>query len=483
MKKTLLLCLPALLAATSCVDSLTDYNVNPKAAATVPGVTLVPTAERSLARTLTTTNQNLGITRLLVQYWTETTYNDEARYNLANRQIPENFWTPLYQTVLGNLNEAKRLISADATLDAKVKANQLACIDILAVHAWSTLVDTYGNIPYTDALNPLNTTPKYDDAATIYTDLFKRLDADIAAITTSSSGLGTSDIIYNGSMTRWYRYANSLKLRLAMNTVDVDAGRTKTLVEQAAPNVFQSASDNAQLTFQAASPNQNPLYEDLVSSGRADYVGADTFINPLIALNDPRLSIYFQPVTGTSTYKGAVYGPKTSAGNSSQPGTVLRSATLPGVLESYSEVQFLLAEAAARGFSVGGTAESFYNTAITASITYWENLAGRTTAAADAATYLAQPNVAYTTATGDFKQKIGIQKWIALYNQPTQAWVEWRRLDYPQLKKPAVALTDIPLRFTYPTSEQNLNGANFTDAVSKIGGSDVVTAKIFWDKF
>ncbi|MGI4822072.1 MAG: SusD/RagB family nutrient-binding outer membrane lipoprotein [Janthinobacterium lividum] len=466
------------------MDTLQDYNVNTKAASVVPGVTLVTTAERSLTRTLTTTNQNLGITRLLVQYWTETTYNDESRYNLAARQIPENFWTPLFQTVLGNLNEAKRIITADPALDTKVKANQLACIDVLAVHAWSTLVDTYGNIPYSEALNPENPQPKYDDAATIYTDLLKRLDADIAAMNTNTgaAGLGTADLVYAGNMPKWVRYANSLKLRLAMTTVDVDAARTKTLVEQAAPNVFQSSSDNAQITFTTASPNQNPLYEDLVSSGRTDYVGADTFINQLNALNDPRVSIYFQPLGSTGTYVGAPYGPQGSVNTASQPGAVLRVATLPGVLASYSEVQFLLAEAAARNFSVGGTAASFYNNAITASITYWEGLAGRTTAAVDAAAYLAQPSVAYTSAAGDFKQKIGIQKWISLYNQPTQAWTEWRRLDYPQLKKPSNALSEIPLRFTYPTSEQNLNGTNYAAVSTAIGG-DKVTTKIFWDKF
>jgi hypothetical protein len=482
MKKSLILAIPALLFATSCVDSLQDYNVNPKLATAVPGVTLVSTAERTLARSLTSTNVNSGISRLLVQYWTETTYNDESRYNLANRNIPENFWTPLYQTVLGNLKEANRIISADPTLDAKVKANQLACIDVLAVHTWSTLVDTYGNIPYSEALSVENPQAKYDDAATIYSDLLKRLDADIAAITTTSAGLGSADLIYAGKMPQWLRYANSLKLRLAMTTVDVDPARAKTVAEQAASKVFQSTADNAQLAFTTASPNQNPLYEDLVSSGRTDFVGAKTLIDPLTALNDPRLSIYFQPLDGTTDYIGAVYGPQGSVNTASQPGTVLRSATLPGVLASYSEVQFLLAEAAARGFNAGGTAESYYNSAITASISYWEGLAGKTTAAADAAAYLAQPSVAYTSATGDFKQKIGIQKWISLYNQPTQAWTEWRRLDYPQLTKPSNALSEIPLRFTYPTSEQNLNGTNYAAASTAIGG-DKVTTKIFWDKF
>lgn len=482
MKKSLILGIPALLLATSCVDSLQDYNVNPKVASAVPGVTLISTAERQLARSLASTNVNSSISRLLVQYWTETTYNDESRYNLANRNIPENFWTPLYQTVLGNLNEATRIITADPTLDAKVKANQLACADILAVHAWSTLVDTYGNIPYTQALSVTNTQAAYDDAAGIYTDLLKRLDADIAAITTTSAGLGTADLVYAGNMTRWLRYANSLKLRLAMTTVDVDAARAKTVAEQAASKVFQSAADNAQLAFTSASPNQNPLYEDLVSSGRQDFVGANTFVDQLNAKNDPRVSIYFQPVAATATYVGAVYGPPADVNSASEPGTVLRSPTLPGMLCSYTEIQFLLAEAAARGYAAGGTAATYYTSAVTASITYWEGLAGKTTAATDAATYLAQPSVAYATAGTNYKQVIGVQKWIALYNQPTQAWTEWRRLDYPQLVKPAVALTDIPLRFTYPTSEQNLNGTNYAAASTAIGG-DKVTTKIFWDKF
>lgn len=482
MKKSLILGLPALLLAmSSCVDSLQSDNINPKLATVVPGVTEVSTAERSLARTLTSTNVNLGISRLLVQYWTETTYNDESRYNLANRNIPENFWTPLYTTTLSNLKDATRTISADPALDAKIKANQLACIDVLAVQTWATLVDTYGNIPYTDALNVENPQPKYDDAAGIYTDLLKRLDADLAAMVTTSTGLGSADLIYGGNMTRWVRYANSLKLRLAMNTVDVDPARAKTVAEQAAGKIFQSTADNAQLAFTSANPNQNPLYEDLVASGRTDFVGAKTLIDPLISLNDPRLSIYFQPLDGTTDYVGAVYGPQGSVNTASQPGTVLRVATLPGVLASYSEMQFLLAEAAARGFAVGGTADTYYNNAITASITYWEGLANKTTAAADAAAYLAQPAVAYATATGDYKQKIGTQKWISLYNQPTQAWVEVRRLDYPRLVKPTNALTDIPLRFTYPVSEQNLNGTNYADASTKIGG-DKVTTKIFWDK-
>jgi hypothetical protein len=487
MKKSLILAIPALLLASSCAKTLSNVDLKNPGQGVVQGTYLVTSAERSLARSLSSTNQNGFITRLLVQYWTETTYNDEATYNLANRTIPDNVWNAYYQGALGNLNEAKRLISANPLIDAGTKANQLACVDVLAVHAWHNLVDTFGNVPYSQSLDINNKTPVYDDAATIYTDLLKRLDADIAALKANSGAgnLGAADLLYNGDVSSWIKYANSLKLRLAMTTYDVDAARATTLVQQAAPNVFQSNNDAAQLAFQSTNPNTNPLYEDLVQSGRYDYVGTNVFIdNQLASTNDPRLPIYFLPVDGTTaTYKGAPYGPTTNYSLWSNPGAVLRKPTFPAMFLSYYEVEFLLAEAAARGINVGSSAATLYNNAVTASITYWENAAGVGNSTVDAATYLAQPSVAYTTAAGDFKQKIGIQKWIALYNQPTQAWTEWRRLDYPKLQAPAVTYqsSGIPLRYFYPNSEQNLNDANRKAAATAIGG-DVVSAKIFWDK-
>ena len=491
MKKSLLLCLPALLVATSCVDSLTDYNVDPKRAqeGAAPGVTLTSSAELGLARLLESTNVNLNPFRLFVQYWTETLYNDESNYNLKTRSIDRFFWERLYvgrgstdptiaPGVLANLREAKSLISADQFLDAKIKANQLACIEVLSVYAWTVLVDSYGNVPYSQALDYTNPQPQYDDAATIYTDLFKRLNAAIAQMNTTSDGLGSSDLIYNGNMTKWAKFANSLKLRMAITTADADAGRAKTQAEAAAAaGVFTSNADNTTFAFQSSLPNTNPLWEDLVNSGRHDFVGTSFFVENLKTLQDPRLSVYFKPVAKTTgTYLGGVNGGLNTASKFSNPGAVLEDPTLPGILASYSEVEFLLAEAAARGFSVGNTAASHYNAGITASIAQWGG------SATDATAYLTMPSVAYATAAGDYKQKIGTQVWIALYNQPVQAWTEWRRLDYPKLTAPVNALSPIPLRLTYPSVEQNLNSANYTTAAAAIGG-DKVDSKIFWDKF
>lgn len=461
-----------LVLTTSCVDSLKEYNIDAKRPSTVPGVTLVSTAERALSRTLISTNVNLNVFRLYVQYWTETTYSDESNYDFQTRQINNAFWNALYLNSLGNLNEAKRVIGTETTA-ANVKANQQACIEILSVYTWKTLVDTYGNVPYTQALDFSKPQPAYDDAKTIYASLFTRLDAALAALN-SAGGLGNADIIYGGNIASWRKFGNSLKLRMALTIADDDPTKAKAAAEQAAPNVFTSIDDNAKFAFLEAQPNTNPLYEDLVVSGREDFVGASTFIDVLNTLNDPRVGLYFKPQS-PGIYVGGVYGDLNDVADFSLPGARLDDPTLPGVLLTYSEVEFLLAEARARGFAVGGTPESHYNAAVTASIL---EVGGTDT---DAATYLARPTVAYATAAGTYAQKIGIQKWISLYDQPVTAWTEWRRLDSPNLVKPANALSDIPKRFTYPTPELNQNGANATAAGVAIGGNTVAT-KIFWDK-
>ncbi len=504
MKKNLLLSLASLLLMTGCVDSLDDYNVNPKTPATVPGASLFAGAERSLGRITSSTSVNDNVFRLYVQYWTETTYISEGNYNIKNRQIDANFWNTLYlgggnldiaiePGVLSNLAEAARLLPNTPFITPKQLANQQACVEVLSVYAWSTLVNTYGNVPYSEALNPNISQPKYDDARVIYKSLFKRLDAAIAQFDPAEPGMGSQDIIYNGDVRRWIRFGNSLKLRLALMMADVngftdDNGKSaQQLAEEASANAFTSNAEQAQVTFTSAPPNTNPLWEDLIQSGRYDFVGANTFVDSLKTFadsshinGDPRISTYFKPIGSSDSvqYEGGVYGARNVYVNFSAPGTVLENSSLPGTLLSYSEVEFLLAEAAARGWSVGGTDATHYADAIKASIVFW-------TGSEEAAnTYLDRPDVAYATAAGTtYREKIGYQKWIALYDQPVTAWNEWRRLDTPHLQPhPTRALSGIPVRLTYPTPEKNLNGANNVAAATAIGGDDVET-KLFWDLF
>ncbi len=465
-----------MLFIVACAKNLRSLNNDPKNPTNVPAYSLFTNAQRSLARTVSSANVNLNIFRLITQQWQET-FVQESRYDLNNRNIPQNLWTAFYREALRNFDEAKKLIPSQVTYNAAQRDNEVAIIDIMEVYVWFYLVTTYGNIPYTESLDINNVFPAYDDAATIYNDLLTRLDHDIAALNTSAPGFGSADVIYGDDITAWRKFGNSFKLKMGMTIADVDPAKAKSTVETAAVSgIFTSNADNAQFKFLASSPpNTNPVWEALVQSGRKDFVAASTIVDLMESLNDPRIDNYFT-VDAAGGYSGGSPGRFSNYSTFSKPATAITAPDFPGLLLDYSEVEFLLAEAIERGFNVAGTASTHYDNAITASILYWEGTA------ADAATYLAQPSINYVTAPGNYKQNIGIQKWIALYNRGLDAWIEWRRLDYPQLQAAYLAVSDIPVRFTYPVNEQNYNTENYNAAASDIGGDDVTT-RLWWDKF
>lgn len=468
MKKALYIILPALLLTTACKKNLTDLNSNPKSPTTVPAVAEFTNAERLFSNTLSSASVSLNIFRLIEQQWEETTYTDEANYNITTRPIPDAIWNAFYRDVLENFEQAKTLGASDGS--AKVN-NAIA--DVLEVYSYYYLLTTFGNVPYTQALNPSNLFPVYDDALTTYKALLTRLDGDIAALAGTSS-LGGADIIYGGDAAKWKKAAATLKLKMGLTIVDADNATAKAAIESAfTTGVFTSNADNMTFQYLTSPPNTNPVWVDLVQSGRQDFVANRTLIDSLKAFSDPRISSFFT-TDANGGYSGALSGASASYAAFSKPSTTLTVQTAPGLLLDYSETQFALAEAAQRGFAVGGTAVDLYKKAIAASIIYW----GGTQVQADA--YVAQPNVAYSAAK--YKQLIGTQKWIALYNRGWDAWIEQRRLDFPVLKAPALALSVYPVRFTYPVQEGNVNGPNFKAAGTAIGGNTVGT-KLFFDKF
>lgn len=474
MKKIILsLLCSSLFLATSCVDSLDDYNVSQKSAATVPSETLFTNAVKGLTDALTSASVNSNNYRFYVQHWTATTYLDEPRYNMTSRIIPQNMWQSLYRDVLSDLKESKRLVMENTATIESVKNNQLAQIEIMEVYAWSVLLNTFGDVPYSQALDPENSLPVYDDAQTSYNAILVRLNTALSLINSSAEGYEDGDVLYEGDMEKWVKFGNSLKLKLAMVIADVDAAQAKTLVEAAAPNVFTSNADNAVFHYLGAQPNNNPVSNSVTGpySTREDYVAANTLVDVMNDLEDPRREHFFTQVDGE--YVGGIYGFTNNYSDFSTVSAKIAAPDNEGLLLDYSEVSFLLAEALERGFAVGGTVEDHYNEAITASIEYW----GGTSVEAQA--YLGQSSVAYTSAAGDWKDKIGTQKWIALYNRGYDAWVEWRRLDAPTLSPPVEGLV-VPQRMIYPVNEATLNGANKTAASSAIGGDSAATP-LWWN--
>lgn len=476
MKRNLIIIFSLLAVFTACRKNLSDINVDNKSASEAPGSTLFSSAQKNFADIMTTPNVNNNVFEFIVQYWAATTYPQESRYDLGNRNIPQNWWTIIYRDVLRDLNESLSLIRAEpqGTAAQEIeRQNRIAIVKIVRTHAFYVLVNTFGDIPYTEAMNIDDPTPAYDDQQEVYMALLDTLNASINELDPSEGSFGSADLVYRGDVESWFKFANSLKLRMAMVLADVDYNTAKTLVEEAAPNVFTSNDDNAAFQYLSTPPNTNPIWSNLVQSNRNDYVPANTLVNAMNEREDPRREFYFS-TDPNGGYSGGIYGSGNSFSNFSHVSDMVLEPDFPSVLMDYAEVEFLLAEAVERGMNVGGTAEEHYNNAVTASITYWGG------SESDANTYLSRPDVAYGSAPGPWQQKIGVQEWIALYLRSFDAWVVWRRLDYPDLQAPPSAITPIPVRYTYPSNEQNLNEENYAQASSAIGG-DAVTTNLFWD--
>ncbi|NCQ15039.1 MAG: SusD/RagB family nutrient-binding outer membrane lipoprotein [Flavobacteriales bacterium] len=479
MKKISII-LVTLVLVYSCTNNLENLNIDKKNATVASGETFFTGAEKNMVDRMASINVNTNVWRQFVQQITSTTYNDEANYDIAGRKIPDGLWANIYRDVLKDLDESAKVISATApigTAGATTQKNQLAIIEVMNVYAYSVLVETFGNIPYTEALDFTNVLPKYDDGKTVYTDLIARLSAAITKLDASGSSFGNADLIYNGDVAKWKKFANSLKMRMGLVIIDADPALGTAAVQQGAAGAFTSNADNAIFNYLNSTPNTNPMWVDLVQSGRLDFIVAKPFVDQMNTLSDPRRAVYFDNnISGG--YVGATYGLNSSYANFSHIGPMFYESTLPHVLLDYSNVEFMKAEATERAIPGFSGAETHYNAAITASFDYY--------GVAGAAAYLLQPSVAYTTATGTWQQKIGTQKWIALYNQGFNAWTEFRRLDYPALVAPATASASadgvVPRRFTYPIGEQTLNGDSYTSAASAVGGDKLAT-KLFWDKF
>lgn len=491
MKKIILILVVLVSAFSGCTDQFEDFNTDKKNPVVVPGESLFSNAQKELADYTSNTNVNVNIFKLMAQYWTETTYIDEANYDLITRNIPANIYSRLYLRVLTDLNEAAKVIEAAPLVEVKAdlkaieiaeKQNKLQIIEILNIYCYSHLVDVFGAVPYTEALDIENVYPKYDTGLSIYNDLFERLDAAISKIDKSVGSFGSSDLYYGGDTEAWYKYANMLKIRMAITIADADDAKAKLAIEAAYANAFTSNDDDLLMKYMSSSPNYNQLYADLVASGRKDFVPANTIVDAMVTLVDPRLDAYFRDKVDTSSvagveklaWVGGEYGFPNSYSQCSHISATIEAANFPGILGTYAEQCFYLAEAAERNYSVGKTAAEWYEEGIRASFDFW--------GVSGAAAYLAKPEVAYATATGTWRQKIGTQSWIANYTRGYEAFNNWRRLDFPILNLPeeATEYADIPVRFTFPVNEQTLNADQYKAASTLIGG-DVIGTKIFWD--
>ncbi|SFW55199.1 SusD/RagB family nutrient-binding outer membrane lipoprotein [Chitinophaga sancti] len=455
------------LVLTSCSKELERINKNPNEAESAQPDYLLTNGIKMNVDTYWGTDAAMETSLLYVQYWAKIQYTDPDRYIPASTNI-QTVWNNFYAQ---GVEDFTTLIQLGDTLH---NPNYKAVGIIMRSWIFQVLTDLYGDVPYTQTANiEKYLTPKYDNQRDIYLGLLAELKTAAGLINTSGDAI-SGDVLYSGNMTKWKKFANSLRLRIALRIADQEFDAAKAVFDEIGADnsaLIAANSEAAQLVY-LASPNQNPVGKNRET--RNDYRISKTVVDLLRSYNDPRLNIYAAFPKETNVILGVTNGLATDSANklglnkTSDVGAVFTASTAPGVIFNYAELLFIKAEAAQRGL-LSGDAADLYNQAITASLKQYN------VSDADVATYLAQASVAYDAT--NYRKSIGEQKWLALFGEGLEGFAEWRRLDYPVLA-PAyrgVLGGKIPLRLTYPSAEQALNGANYKAAVAHQGADQLVT--------
>ncbi|MFV0538208.1 MAG: RagB/SusD family nutrient uptake outer membrane protein [Dysgonomonas sp.] len=388
-----------------------------------------------------------------------------------------------------------------------------ALATVVKVAAMHRVTDTYGPIPYTQ-FGSGNLQADYDSQEEVYKKFFEELDKAIDELTAYVNGnpgvtiLEKYDYVYQGDAAKWVKFANTLRLRLAIRIAYANSTLAQQEAEKSINNpigLISAAGEKASLKHSSDLIYYHPLWEirDFNSGEARMSASMDAYMN---GYADPRRPIYFKAAADggyhgvrlgitTSTWSDYV-GTKISNLNMSQSTTEIVWMT---AAESY----FLRAEGALRGWSMGGDAKSFYEKGI--SVSFEENGVTSSTYitstatpaafvdAAKGANGLSAPSsisIAWSDAAS-FEanlERIITQKWIAMYPDGPEGWAEFRRTGYPKLfpvvtnNSNGTIDTDVQIRrIPYPQSEYDKNAAGVQTGISKLGGLDNGGTKLWWD--
>ncbi|MDD6253720.1 MAG: SusD/RagB family nutrient-binding outer membrane lipoprotein [Candidatus Cryptobacteroides sp.] len=387
-----------------------------------------------------------------------------------------------------------------------------AVAEVIKVMALQRTSDIYGPLPvsgFGEDQSP------YESQETVYKNLFRDLDAAIDVLSNYASTSGTTsltsvDPVFNGDYSKWFRLANSEKLRMAMRIRYVEPALAQTYAEEAvASGVMTVSSDGAWLKSSATIQVFNPL-EEVWNAYRDTRMGAtmDCYLN---GYNDPRLPVYFSESTVEGGgYHGVRSGIRTMTQDNYTPlSTPNVSKSTPVVWMLASEVAFLRAEGALIGWNMGGDASALYEEGIALS---FEERGLSASEAASYASSTATPAAFEDKNLGTAKnsyqapsditpswddsdsgerklERIITQKWIAMYPNGQEAWSEFRRTGYPKVIPVKDNLSDGKIdtgiqvrRMTFPRSEYANNSAELRNAISLIGGSDNGGVRLWWDR-
>lgn len=457
---------------SACDDGLTDLNVNPNDPVNVGPEYLFPNAVEAAVSRVVGSGLNMDVTGLWVQHYVEHEYATEDIFDLSDPAVTTH-WSAFYA---GPLQDLQEVIEQGREAD---RPNVTAVG--LTMKAWTAQVvtDLWGDVGYSEALRgrdrTAGNTVRYDPQEEVYHALLAETAEAASLIDPAAPSLGAADLIYGGNMERWERFANSLRMRIAMRLSEADPARARSEFAAAyAAGGFRSNAESAVLAYTGTAPSRHPVHVYML--GRDDHSVSRTMITTLQGLDDPRLPVYAQP-NKSGNYWGAPNGTLDAPplDSVSRVGTFYSGADAPGILMSYAELLLLQAEAAERGW-ISASAADLYHGGIRAAMEFNGIPAG------EIAAYLAQPSVSYQGGAAGLRQ-IWLQKWIALFGNGPEAYAEWRRTGVPELTAGPDALNggQIPLRLFYPAIEQSLNGTNVREAASRQGGAGF-NNPVWWDR-
>lgn len=450
-----------------------DMNVDPNNPSKPIASSLLTRSERSIADLITAEQGSLYSQQIANKQYTSADRYETIQWS----------FNTIYAGPLVNLQKIIDL-NTDPTTKGDVAAygsnnNQIAVARILKAYYFWHMTDRWGDIPYSQALKGNeNFRPAYDTQEFIYKDMLKELKEAQAQIDGGASVSG--DHLLKGNMTKWKKFANSMRLLMALRMSKVDPTLAKTEFNAAlADGVIISNADNVVYQFLAEEDNDN-LWEDRFQT-RLDWTVSEKMINTLKELKDPRVATFADKALLKQDYFGMPYGLSEAVagsvanGDVSFLGIIMRRQTSPGFVLTASQVNLAIAEAITLGWTTGN-AEQFYNAGVTAGLDQYGY-------GDQAASYLQNEGVKFVSSNA-IKQ-IATQRWITLFSYGYEAWAEWRRTGLPELTPPPANFNpggQIPRRQGYVVTERDLNGENYNAAVLRIGGKDDLNGRVWWDK-
>ncbi|HEX8529230.1 MAG TPA: SusD/RagB family nutrient-binding outer membrane lipoprotein [Cytophagales bacterium] len=484
MIKYLLSLLAVFALGSSCTKEFDQMNTDPNNPTAIGSQFLLPFAiETSVDRYWGGRTRferlNLDGMMLWMQYLSRNIYSNEGDNYGVSPALNNNNWKAFYNEGLLNF---QRIIVQSGEGGKLPNANYEGIALVMRSWVFSLLTDTFGAIPYHDALKGSEGTPvyapTYDAQETVYAALLD--DLELANEKLAVGGPAVSgDILYNNDILKWKKFANSLRLRLAnrqaaKKPAESRAVMAEILGDPATYPVFTGVEDNATLKHTNTLPSNNEWHQVMIQDGRTDWNISQTLADKLNALKDTRITVYAQPKGGK--YEGIPNGlpdaiATTYLSTAAGLGNYFTQANTPSVLMTYSELQLVLAEAALDG-DITGDARAYFEEGVKASFKQYglEVPAG----------YLNQ----FATVT---KETVMEQKWIALFGQGVEAWTEYRRTGLPVLpaRDPRSVFENdavLPTRLKYPTSEETLNAAHLQGGIELNGGPDNMKTKLWWSE-